>query len=714
MTRGDNKLKIPVVLQKVNLRMEIIVGRKINPIPTDQLVQDLSNLSIDGTLYTGYPILASADDKIFVDALLIAQKYGVVVFHFPSDGLDDSDFWDRIEEDQNALYFGVRQKLADKKELRIGKTLAVEPTIICYLPSRMTVPSDKSLNATTRSELSSFLTSLKPIPQEYIRLVNAAVQRVSTIRPPKKRLSVKKVDSRGAVLKIIEKNINNLDRWQNLAAIESPEGLQCIRGLAGSGKTIVLALKAAYLHACNPEWNIAVTFYTRSLYQQFQDLIRRFSFEHLRDEPDWTKLRIIHAWGSYAEEGIYSEIASAYGIKPKSFAEAKTVYGAGESFSGVCQELFDEIKSKDSIPLYDVLLVDEGQDFPKSFFQLVYHKALRHPQRLAWAYDELQNLGDYDVAPPEELFGVSLHNLEGMPNQDLILPVCYRNTPWALTIAHALGFGIYRDDGFVQLFHDPTGILWRRIGYEIVSGDVVPGHNVKLRRRRDSTPEYFYKLDENDAVQVKVLDNAEDQAKWVAESIINNINNDELEPSDILVIFPNPLSVKRDADLLRNILESRDLSTHIAGITTSRDILFQEDSIAITGIYRAKGNEAPMVYVVNSQYGVPGPELIKRRNTLFTAITRSKAWVRICGYGSLMEELKTEIDRIVKRNYQLEFEVPSQEELTRRRTIYKELTSEDRVQIKSLADIVSRLESGDLSVENIPKGLLDKLKKQIS
>lgn len=44
------------------------------------------------------------------------------------------------------------------------------------------------------------------------------------------------------------------------AAFEIPEGPQRIRGLAGSGKTIVLALKAAYLHTQYPDMKIAVTF----------------------------------------------------------------------------------------------------------------------------------------------------------------------------------------------------------------------------------------------------------------------------------------------------------------------------------------------------------------------------------------------------------------------------------------------------------------------
>ena len=56
-----------------------------------------------------------------------------------------------------------------------------------------------------------------------------------------------------------------LDHLQSRIVIETVEDVQRIRGLAGSGKTIVLALKAAYLHASHPEWRIAVTFLTRSI-----------------------------------------------------------------------------------------------------------------------------------------------------------------------------------------------------------------------------------------------------------------------------------------------------------------------------------------------------------------------------------------------------------------------------------------------------------------
>jgi transposase-like protein len=61
------------------------------------------------------------------------------------------------------------------------------------------------------------------------------------IEPAKKGAAVTNPSSRGAELKETENGTASLDQWQKAAAIESPEGPQRIRGLAGSGKTVVLS-----------------------------------------------------------------------------------------------------------------------------------------------------------------------------------------------------------------------------------------------------------------------------------------------------------------------------------------------------------------------------------------------------------------------------------------------------------------------------------------
>ena len=62
-----------------------------------------------------------------------------------------------------------------------------------------------------------------------------------------------------------------------------------------------------------------------------------------------------------------------------------------------------------------------------------------------------------------------------------------------------------------------------------------------------------------------------------------------------------------------------------------------------------------MVYLVNSDYCISGFELIKRRNILFTAITRSRAWVRLAGCGGRMEKLAEEVRKVVSSDYKLRY-----------------------------------------------------------
>src|SRR3546814_6887046 len=115
----------------------------------------------------------------------------------------------------------------------------------------------------------------------------------------------------------------------------------CSSDLAGSGKTIVLALKAAYLHTQYPNWRIAVTFHTRALKGQFLRLINNFCIEQRGEEPDWTKIRVINAWGAPggdARDGIYYEYCRATGTDVLDLGSASQQFGGNErAFHGACK-----------------------------------------------------------------------------------------------------------------------------------------------------------------------------------------------------------------------------------------------------------------------------------------------------------------------------------------------------------------------------------------
>lgn len=80
---------------------------------------------------------------------------------------------------------------------------------------------------------------------------------------------------------------------------------------------------------------------------------------------------------------------------------------------------------------------------------------------------------------------------------------------------------------------------------------------------------------------------------------------------------------------------------------------------------RAKGNEAPAVFVVDADYCESDFEIKKKRNILFTAITRSRAWTYISGVGAGMSQIDAEICAIREGKYKLSFTYPSREEAER-------------------------------------------------
>lgn len=695
------------------MELEIVRGYITQITPTENLIATLKNIFMtcedNGTLYLGYPLTANAESKITVDALLVSENKGVIAFIYPK----NSNEINTLREEQDTLYYQMDYNFKKYNSLRKGRGLAFKPKVITWLPNSENDNFDEDYLFADEKTLKSILNRLNDFDKKIYPILCEALQKVSNIKPRKKRENIKEEKSKGGIIKSIEKEIANLDRWQKKAALEIPEGPQRIRGLAGSGKTIVLALKAAYLHSQYPEWEIAVIFYTRALGQQYQELIRQFMFEFSGEEPNWDNLHIVHAWGSSTELGIYSIAARQFNVMPYNFNNARIKYGKDSAFEGICSELVNNFGNS-SEEIYDAILIDEAQDLPISFFKLCY-LLIKPTKRIIWAYDELQNLNEAIMPSVEDMFGVdqygnlniSLESSENEAQRDIILPVCYRNPPWTLALAHSLGFGLYRSKNKVQMFDELS--VWEDIGYKVESGKLEWGERVKLVRKSEASPKYFNELlDPSESFILKKFDTESEQYKWIAEQIYTNIYNDELDPDDILVIFPDAYYSKGEYTNFRQYLMRYNINSILAGVTSSKDTFRVEDYVTCSGIYRAKGNEAPMVYIVNSQYCEEGSELIKLRNILFTSITRSRAWVRVCGIGNNMQLLEEEINKcIITNNYALDFVLPTRDELLRLRRIHRERTEKEAKKISKrkidVNSIIEELEKGEIDVESVPE-----------
>lgn len=644
-----------------------------------------------GLLYTGYPVLPGVEDSnLILDIMYLSESYGIFVITTVSSEISLESALSK----EDTIYTNLNAKLLKYPELLKRRDLAFPIKTLTFDPFdkvKMGKGEEELDGSSICKNFADFsgqiIEQRTAIEADLFKKIKSVIQAFSRHKAPNKRENATDENSMGWRLKQVEKQIANLDTVQNRAIIETTKGIQRIRGLAGSGKTIVLASKAAYLHATNPSDEIAVTFFSRSLYRQYNDFITRFCFEHTNEAPDFDKIRILHGWGAYNELGVYQRIARANGFQPLSFKEAERGAGGGDkAFRFACDALLHEIKglNRPVQALFDIMLIDEAQDLPRSFFELCYLSLRGETKRIIWAYDENQQLNDLDPIPsPQILFG---SEADGTPRvdfspdpderqaEDTVLEACYRSPKEIITLAHALGFAIYMTNGPIQMIEDRS--QWQAIGYE-VQGDLTPNSDVTLTRTTRSSPSFLSdNLKGTKIIESKVFEDFDAESQWIAEQIKTNLEHDQLTHRDILVICAvEPMVLLSTTSLLRSKLTGMGIANHIAG-SDDPSIFFRDGSIAVTHIHRAKGNEAAMVYVMHADMLAVGPGLIRKRNVLFTAISRAKAWVRITGLGMQMTALIAEINAVHKNHYALKFKFPA--DLANRRRQHSEPTPEER------------------------------------
>lgn len=711
------------------MALEVVKGTSDKPVASDILVDLLKQADLEGQLFIAYPIIGSADGKRTIDATLVTPTHGVVLFDLV-EGMDLGGIEERQDDAANKL----SSRLITNRRLVDRRRLAIPVNTVSFAPAvgDPGLPNDADYPVCNRNTLHSTLEDLagKELPEDLYRTTLSAIQSISTIRRSRLKRTFDDENSRGAKLKRLEDSIATLDNHQSGAVVETVEGVQRLRGLAGSGKTIVLALKAAYLHAQHPEWRIAVTFNTRSLKNYFRRLITSFSLEQVAEEPDWDRLRVVNAWGAPGgpeRSGLYHEFCVSNQTDYFDFRSAKSHFGFEGAFSGSVKNALANTPNPE--PLYDAILVDEAQDLPPEFLRMCY-EILHEQRRLVYAYDELQDLHGEGLPPVEEIFGLDENgeprvsfgqDQPGSARRDIILEKCYRNSRPVLLTAHALGFGTYRapgpDDeiGLVQMFDDPS--LWRDIGYRVREGALAPGSRVVLQRTPETSPPFLEQHSpEEDLIQFHTFRNQREQNEWIAENVRHNLMEDELRHDDLVIINTDPLTTRDNLGPIRRDLLEQGIASHLAGVDADPDVFFREgaESVTFTGIHRAKGNEAGMVYIANANEAFGRKRSLARvRNRLFTAITRSKAWVRVCGVGDEMDALKREFEQVVSNGYVLDFVYPTPEQQRHLRVVHRDMSHDEAEALdqkeQSLEELLDDLRRGRVFPEDLDPALRSEL-----
>ncbi len=228
--------------------------------------------NVKGELYLGYPIYVDeiANRRVCVDMALITT-FGVYIINFLAESVTD---YGQIQDD---IYAKVESKFKKQPFLFKKRRLIFDFYTITYALADIEEIDEYTLVKNT-AELISFIEETRLIDgysDDLYGKILSGIQEAYGINTHKERQGAEagtKAFSIGQMSSLIEK----YDTRQMAAILSDTSGIQRIRGMAGSGKTIVLARKAVELHTAHPDWDIVVTYSTRTLKEQLISLISRF------------------------------------------------------------------------------------------------------------------------------------------------------------------------------------------------------------------------------------------------------------------------------------------------------------------------------------------------------------------------------------------------------------------------------------------------------
>jgi superfamily I DNA and RNA helicase len=406
-------------------------------------------------------------------------------------------------------------------------------------------------------------------------------------------------------------------------------------------------------------------------------------------------------------------------ILPLGFQNFK---GVDDPLGQACE---DALKSK-IIPEFDYVLIDESQDLPPSFFQLIY-AATQDPKRIIFAYDELQSLTKVSIEDTGALFGFNPDGSKRVDfskgeyfdgiEMDYVLKRSYRNPYKVLMVAHGIGLGLYNTDGFMQIVDEEK--VWNTIGYDVVSGNFSRGQSIVIKRPPEHSVSVVHEVYSGniEPLVYEVFSDRDEEIDWICKSIQKDVKEEGVEPHDIIVISLNQNSYRTHFIQLQNKLLENGIPSIIPGVgEIERDKFGEKGFLTLSSVFKAKGNEAFIIYVMNFDYLYNYLDFVHARNRAFTSISRTKGWCRLTGVGSKMERAVKEIEDIVRNIPNFKFKFPDPDKIARKLSTEEHARRlEETKSAKNALGKLLTIDEGALETlsQDAIKKLIEKLRKNV-
>ena len=363
-----------------------------------------------------------------------------------------------------------------------------------------------------------------------------------------------------------------LDLQQESVAKNIGEGHRILKGVAGSGKSLVLASRARYLRQIYPDWQILVVCFNNTLCNHIKMM--------LGDTQD-------------------IEVQNFHGVV-KRVTQANIALKMGESSQQYEQRingLFqDYLAVHPNTQPYDAILIDEGQDFSQEWIQLLSKLVKPESNSILFCYDPAQNIFNR-TKPSWKSVGLQVQG-----KRPIELLKCYRNTKEILDIA--------RD------FLNP-----KKIGS-------LQGQDIYDRVLNPDTGECrqgIYPVTYHDSNREQLLNSIAKKVKrLLAEGTAQN---------QIAILRAYDAQYKNDENLLNQAFAQECSHAHLEWVTTAhakKKLSLDSNSIKVLNVESCKGLEFKHVFFL----GLDTMPRAKRepdteRKLAYVALTRAQEYLYI-------------------------------------------------------------------------------------
>ena len=446
----------------------------------------------------------------------------------------------------------------------------------------------------------------------------------------------------GAVLDelaIVEKNLS--EEQQALSMLKLVGSPRLVRGVAGSGKTVVLAnLVARYIkqHLAEPidmfavkepePLKVAVVCFNRALVQMLHQKVEAAFLQQTGKPLPKDVLLITHLQTllhRHAEQGAWKYQSIKQGT-------------AEERAKSYREDWADPARG--NRPAYDAIFVDEGQDIEPEEYGLLSDLVRLHgksgEKNLIVFYDDAQNL--YAKPRPNwRSLGIE------MVGRSHVMKTCFRNTRDIVELAFNVLLGSAAPDELKVRTRTYADVDYLKRAELIVERDT--HMEVRFAERSFHRP------------SVQCFGSREDERAWVATKIVGLIKEERVRPEDILVIFkhPRPFGHAELLTLLRERLSEEELAGFMqpynAGVEEHRnEYIFKPKHLTLATPNAAKGYDAHVVFLVGADlFPAEGDENAGRaRAAFYVAATRAKNVLYVSGVASGEHSLLNEAQGVAR------------------------------------------------------------------